>query len=151
MKLILKKPVPSLGEPGEVVSVKPGYARNYLLPQGLAYEASEANLKRIEAERREEEERARRDFLEGRRRVSRLEGTVLDFMARASEEGKLFGSISANDIEEKINGLGFDFELERRQILLDEPLKEVGSHTVAIRFHNEVETEIEVRIAREED
>lgn len=151
MKLILKKPVPSLGEPGEVVTVKPGYARNYLLPQDLAYEASEANLKRVEDERREAEERARKDFLEGRRRVSQLEGVVLDFMARASDEGKLFGSISAHDVEEKINGLGLDFEIERRQIQLEEPLKEVGSHQVGIRFHSEVETEIEVRIAREED
>lgn len=151
MKLILKKPVPDLGESGQVVTVKPGYARNYLLPQGLAYEASEANLKRVEEEQREAEERARRDFLEGRRRLSQLEGTVLDFMARASDEGKLFGSISANDIEEKLNTLGVDFEIERRQILLEEPLKEIGTHRVGIRFHSEVESEIEVRIAREED
>ena len=73
MKVILKKAIEDLGESGQVVSVKPGYARNYLLPQGFAYEASEANLQRIEEEQKATEERERRDYLEGRRRLSRLE------------------------------------------------------------------------------
>jgi large subunit ribosomal protein L9 len=151
MKVILKRSVENLGESGEVVSVKPGYARNYLLPQGLAYEASEANLRRVEEERKASEERARRDYLEGRRQLSQLEGTVLEFTARASEEGRLFGSISAGDIQERLNALALDFEVDRRQVILEEPLKDIGEHRVSIRLHRDVETEIEVRVAREED
>ncbi|MEX0935835.1 MAG: 50S ribosomal protein L9, partial [Gemmatimonadota bacterium] len=126
MKLILKHAVDDLGDQGEVVSVKPGYARNYLLPQGLAYEASEANLKRIEEENKAQEDRARRDYLEGRRRAAQLEGMSLTFEARASEEGKLYGSISPADITDRLNEGDLDFQLERKQVLLDEPLKEVG-------------------------
>ena len=83
MKLILKESVDRLGEPGDVVNVKPGYARNYLLPRGLAYEASATNVRRLEEERRRAEERARREYLEARRRASRLEGMHLVFRARA--------------------------------------------------------------------
>lgn len=151
MKVILKRSVENLGESGEVVSVKPGYARNYLLPQGLAYEASDANLRRVEEERKAEEERAKRDYLEGRRRLSQLEGTVLEFTARASEEGRLFGSVSAGDIQERLNALALDFEVDRRQVLLEEPLKDVGEHRVGIRLHKDVETEIGVHVSREED
>jgi large subunit ribosomal protein L9 len=150
MKVILKKTIESLGESGDVVSVKPGYARNYLLPQGLAYEASEANIQRIEEERKAAEESAKRDYLEGRRRLSQLEGSLLAFTARASEEGKLFGSISAGDIAERLNGIAVDFEVERRQILLEEPLKQIGVYQVVVRLLKDVETEIEVRVDAEE-
>lgn len=151
MKLILKSAVPNLGESGEVVSVKPGYARNYLLPQGLAYEASEANLQRIEEEQRQSTERARRDYLEGRRRASQLEEKVLTFRARAAEEGRLFGSVSASDIVERLNDGTLDFELARKQVLLDEPIKELGIYHVALNLITDVQVEVEVRVEREED
>ncbi len=150
MKVILKRTVADLGESGQVVSVKPGYARNYLLPQGLAYEASEANLKRIEEEQKAAEERAKRDYLEGRRRAAQLEGTSLTFSERASEEGRLFGSVSASDIVDRLNAIAVDFEVERRQLLLEEPLKEIGVHFVTLRLLKDVETEVEVRIEPEE-
>jgi len=151
MKLILKRAVPNLGEPGDVVSVKPGYGRNYLLPQGLAYEASAGNLRRIEEERKLAEERARRDYLEGKRRGSQLDGVSLEFRARASEEGRLFGSVGVQDILEQLNARGLDFEVEKKHVHLDEPLKEVGVHTVTIRLFEGAEAEIEVRVEREED
>lgn len=151
MKLILKEDVPNLGETGEVVQVKPGYGRNYLLPQGLAYVASEVNMKRLEEERVRAEERARRDFLEARRRASQIEGMSLTFGERASEDGKLFGSVSVADIAERANASGLDFELEKRNLLLDEPLKSVGVFPVGIRLHPEVEVELEVRVEREDD
>ena len=151
MKVILKRSVETLGAAGQVVSVKAGYARNYLLPQGLAYEASEANLRRIEEEQKAAEERARRDYLEGRRQLAKIEGASLDFQARASEEGRLFGSISAADIVERLNALGLDFEVDRRQVILDEPIKDIGEHKVLVRLVKDVETEIDVRVAREED
>jgi large subunit ribosomal protein L9 len=151
MKVILKRAVESLGTVGQVVSVKPGYARNYLLPQGLAYEASAVNLRRIEEEQKAAEERARRDYLEGRRQLAKIEGVSLDFRARSSEEGRLFGSVSAADILERLNALGLDFELDRKQVILDEPIKDVGEHRVLVRLLKDVETEIEVRVAREDD
>ncbi len=151
MKVILKQPVENLGDQGDVVTVKPGYARNFLLPQGLAYQASEGNLRRIEDERKQAEERSKRDYLEARRRASQLEGTSISFEALASEEGKLFGSISSQDIVQRLNEGSLDFELERRQIQLEEPLKEVGVYQIPIRLHSEVELDVEVQILRQED
>lgn len=152
MKLILRKSVEKLGEPGEVVDVKPGYARNYLLPQGLAEMASEANIQRLEEERRQEEERARRDYLEARRRAAQLEGVILIFHARASEEGKLFGSVTAADIAERAQErAGLDFELDKKLIELESPIKEIGAYDVSVHFHDDVDVEIQVRVEREED
>jgi large subunit ribosomal protein L9 len=151
MKVILKQTEESLGETGKVVSVKPGYARNYLLPQGLAYEASESNLRKIEEEQKLSAERARRDYLEAKRRASQLDEIVLTFQARASEEGKLFGSITSLDIVERLNAGKLDFEVDRRQLLLEDHLKELGVHQVPIKLFADVTVEIEVRVDREAD
>lgn len=149
MKLILKKDMPNLGEAGEVVDVKDGYGRNYLIPHGFAYEASEANLKRIEEERAKEQERIRRERLEAHRRAAQLEGLLITFRERA-DGAKLFGSVTAADIAEKANQeAGLDFELEKRTVLLEEPIKALGDVTVPIRLHAEVEVEIEVRVEEE--
>lgn len=150
MKLILKKNVDNLGEAGQVVQVKAGYGRNYLLPQGLAYIASEANMKRLEEEQAKSDERLRRDFLEARRRASQLEDVVLTFRERASEDGKLFGSVSASDIAEQLNAGELDFELEKRTVVVDEPIKMVGVSTVSLHLHAEVDVEVEVRVEPEE-
>lgn len=151
MKVILKQAVENLGDAGEVVSVKPGYARNFLVPQGLAYEASAANIRRIEEEKKQEEERSRRDYLEGRRRASQLEGMSISFLARGTEEGKLFGSVTAADVAERVNEADLDFEVDRRHVLLDEPLKTMGVFQVPVRLHGEVEVEIEVKVEAQED
>ena len=149
MKLILKNAVANLGEAGDVVQVKDGYGRNYLLPQGLAYAASEANMLRLEQEQTKAEERSRRDFLEARRRASQLEGMSLTFQVRAGEDGKLFGSVTNVEIAERANGGDLDFELDRRTLVMDEPLKLLGVFNVPVRLHAEVEVEIEVRVERE--
>lgn len=151
MKLILKKEVEHLGDAGEIVDVKPGYARNYLLPQGLAYEASEENLRRIEEEKKRAEEEARREYLEARRRASQIEDLVLVFEVRASEEGKLFGSVTAGDIAQMANERGLDFELDKKLVTLEDPLKELGVYRVPVQLHGEVETELEVRVERGEE
>jgi large subunit ribosomal protein L9 len=150
MKLILRKAVENLGEPGEVVDVAPGYGRNYLLPQGLAYEASDANVRRLEEEKAQEEERARRDYLEAKRRASQLDHMALTFHARAGEDGKLFGSVTSGDIADRASQEDLDFKLEKRFILLDEPIKAVGSQKVTVRLHREVEVEIDVTVEPEE-
>jgi len=151
VKVILKQDLETLGERGEVVDVKPGYARNYLIPRGLAYEASEGNLRRVEEEKKKGEERAKRDYLEARRRASRIEGLVLVFQARAGEgeDAKLFGSVTNADIADRANEQGgLDFELDRRQVVLEEPLKKLGSFKVPVRLHQDVEIEIEVNVER---
>lgn len=150
MKLILKKAVPNLGESGDIVQVKPGYARNYLVPQGLAYEASEANIRRLEEEQKRAEERARRDHLEAGRRAAQLAGMSLTFHARAGEDGKLFGSVTAADIADRANQGDLDFELDKRSIAIEEPLKSLGSFTVPVHLYGEVTAEIEVVVEREE-
>lgn len=150
MKLILKKNVDNLGEAGQVVQVKAGYGRNYLLPQGLAYIASEANMKRLEEEQTKSDERLRRGFLEARRRASQLEDVVLTFRERASEDGKLFGSVSASDIAEQLNAGELDFELDKRTVVVDEPIKMVGVSTVSLHLHADVDVEVEVRVEPEE-
>lgn len=149
MKLILKKTVDNLGEAGEVVSVKPGYGRNYLIPHGLAYEASEANITRLEEEQARSAERERRDFLEARRRASQLEGLSISFSERAGEDGKLFGSVTPADVASRINEGELDFELDKRAVLLDEPIKLVGVRNVVVRLHPEVELDVEVSVERE--
>lgn len=151
MKLILKQLVENLGEPGQVVSVKDGYARNFLLPQGLAYEASAANIRRLEEEQKREEEHSRRDYLEARRRASQLEGMALTFHARAGEgeDAKLFGSVTTADVADRANTTGLDFEIEKRQVALDEPLKALGSFQVPITLHGEVQVDITVNVERE--
>ncbi len=150
MKLILKKAVENLGEVGEVVQVRPGYGRNYLIPQGLAFTASDANIRRLEEEQTRAEEKSRHDYLEARRRASQLEGVSLTFTERAGDDGKLFGSVTATDIVERTNQGELDFELDKRTVLLDEPIKALGVEAITIRLDAEVQVSIEVRVVREE-
>lgn len=150
MKLILKQDVDNLGEAGEVVQVKPGYGRNYLIPHGLAYVASDENMKRIEEEQAAAEERKRRDYLEARRRASQLDKLSLTFTERAGEDGKLFGSVTAADIVDRANESGLDFTLEKKAVLLDDPIKALGAVQVPIRLHPEVEFEVTVTVDAEE-
>ena len=149
--MILKKAVENLGDAGAIVTVKSGYGRNYLIPQGLAYMASEANMRRLEDEQKRGDERSRRDYLEARRRAAQLTGMSLTFHARAGEDGKLFGSVTNADIADRANSSGkLDFELEKRIVMLDEPLKALGSFEVRLHLHAEVDVEIEVHVERDE-
>src|SRR5918996_6113559 len=95
LKVILRQDVPELGQSGDIVTVKPGYARNFLLPRGMAYEATSANIKQLEDEKRRGEARSKKDYLEARRRATQLENVSLTFQANAGDEGKLFGSITS--------------------------------------------------------
>ncbi len=151
VKVVLRQNVPSLGNEGDIVGVKPGYARNYLLPKGLAFEATPAAMKQLDEERRRGEARAKREYLESRRRAAQLEGASLTFHARAGEEGKLFGSITAADIADRLNEQGtLDFEIDRRQIVLEEPLKSLGVFSVPVRLHGDVQPEVKVWVMKGE-
>lgn len=151
MKLILRETVTTLGQSGDVVNVKPGYARNYLLPQGLAYMASAANIRRIEEEARLREDRERRNYLEANRQASRLEELVITVAAKAGDEGQLFGSVTVRDICDRVAEAGIDFELDPRAVQLAAPIKSVGEHRVPVRFQSGVEVELQVIVEPEED
>jgi large subunit ribosomal protein L9 len=150
MKLILKQSVPSLGEVGQVVQVKAGYGRNYLIPQGLAYVASSDNIQKLEEEQAKALELSRRDYLEARRRASQLEGMSLSFSERAGDDGKLFGSVSQSDVTERANAGGLDFQLDKKAVQLEDPIKEIGSFEVPVRLHADVEVTIAVEVERED-
>ena len=151
MKLILRRTVDRLGDQGDVVDVKAGYGRNYLIPQGLAFLASAANLRRLERERDEAEELAKHDYLEARRRASQLEGISMVFHVHAGEDGKLFGAVTNADVADRLNQGELDFEVDRRIVMLEEPLKVLGAAKVSVRLHSQVEVEIEVQVERGEE
>jgi large subunit ribosomal protein L9 len=148
VKVILREDVENLGAAGEIVGVKPGYARNYLLPRGFAYEATQANVRQLDEEKRRGEQRAKRDYLESRRRASQLEGISLTFHANAGEESKLFGSITSGDIADRLNEGKLDFAVDRRQVDLDEPIKALGVYSVPIRLHADVRPEVKVWVIK---
>ena len=147
MEVILRQSIESLGNPGDVVTVKPGYARNYLLPRGLAYEATPGNLKRIAVERQrlEAAENTRRDS--ARDLAKRIEEVSLTFSARVGEEGKLFGSITAADIAHQLEAQGI--EIEKRQIDLHEPIKTLGVFRVPVRLHADVHPDVRVWVIKQ--
>ncbi len=151
MKLILRRTVDRLGDQGDVVDVKAGFARNYLIPQGLAYLASAGNLRRLERERDEAEELARHDYLEARRRASQLEGTSLVFHVRAGDDGRLFGAVTNADVADRLNQGELDFEVDRRIVMLEEPLKLLGVSKVLVRLHSQVEVEVEIQVEQGEE
>ena len=151
MKLILRKTVDRLGDQGDGVDVKAGYARNYLIPQGLAYLASAGNLRRLERERDEAEELAKHDYLEARRRSSQLAGISLVFHVRAGDDGRLFGAVTNADVADRLNQGELDFEVDRRIVMLEEPLKLLGASKVLVRLHSQVEVEVEIQVERSED
>ena len=149
-KLILRQDINKLGEAGEVVSVRAGYARNYLLPQGLAYPATATNMRQLEEERKRAEVRARRDYLEAKRRAAQLESVSLTFHANAGEESKLFGSITSADIAARLNEQSLDFQVDRRWIDLEEPIKALGVYNVPVRLHTDVKPEVMVWVIKAE-
>ena len=146
MEVILRRAVENLGKPGDVVKVKNGFARNYLLPHNLAYEATPGNLKRIqqERERLEAAESQRRDSAQ--EVATKLEQVSLTFSARVGEEGKLFGSVTATDIAQQLEQQGF--HVEKRQIDLHEPIKALGVYKVPLRLHADVKPEIRVWVIK---
>ena len=150
LKVILRQDVPELGQSGDIVTVKPGYARNFLLPRGMAFEATNANIKQLEQEKQRGEAKSKQQYLEARRRASSLEAVSLTFHANAGEEGKLFGSITSADIAERLKEQNLDFEVEKRDIELDEPIKALGVYNVPVRLHTEVKPEIKVWVIKQD-
>ncbi len=148
MQVILRDRIENLGNAGDVVDVKPGYGRNYLIPKGLAYEATQANVRRLEAERAAQGRRDTETLNAAKQQASSIEGVSLTFHARAGQEGKLFGSITSADIAEKLAEQGIT--IDRRSIELDEPIKALGVHSVPVRLHPQVRPEFKVWVIASE-
>ena len=147
MEIILRADVQHLGKIGEVVKVKDGYARNYLLPNGLAYPATEANKKKIayEGERLVKQQAAEKSAAETE--ATRLADVKLTFEVKVGEEGKLYGSVTASDIQRKLEELGI--KVDKRKIDLAEPIRELGEYKVGIKIHPEVRPEVQVTVVKE--
>ncbi|MFQ5703971.1 MAG: 50S ribosomal protein L9 [Gemmatimonadales bacterium] len=148
MEVILRQTVDNVGLAGELVKVKNGYARNYLIPRGLAYAATPANRRRMEAEasrftQQRETERAEADNL-----AEKLSGVSVEFVVKAGEGEKLFGSITSADIASSLAEKGFN--VDKRSVALPEPIKMIGIYKVPIRLHPDVRPEIRVWVVKEE-
>jgi large subunit ribosomal protein L9 len=147
MKIILMEDVPTLGRRGEVREVATGYARNFLLPRKLAVAATPANLQNLEFLKRQRdrvETRAREEAQAAAARIGRL---TLGIATRASEDGRLYGSVSAQDVVEFLGRQGLT--VEKRRVLLEEPIKALGEYQVPIRLHPEVTAALAVSVTRE--
>jgi large subunit ribosomal protein L9 len=144
IEVILREDIKTLGRAGEMVRVKPGYARNYLLPKGLAYEATEGNKKRVAAETRVRVARNQAERAEAERVAATLNDVALTLTGKAGEEGKLFGSITSQDIAEALAQQGHS--VDRRRIELEHPIKTTGTHGVTVRLHPEVHAQLRVSV-----
>lgn len=142
MEVLLRQDVSKLGSVGEIVRVKPGFARNYLLPKGMAVVVTQGNLKQLQHEKR------KLVALESRRKAKfqtlaeKLQNASVSIAVEASETGHLYGSVSSTMVAQALREGGYDVDV--RQILLDKPIKEIGMYSVRVRLHNEVETETKV-------
>ncbi len=147
MEIILREDVQHLGKAGEMVKVKDGYARNYLLPKGLAYLATEGNRKRVtfEAERIARQRATEKQTAEGE--AAKLAGLSLTFAMKVGEEDKLYGSVTASDIQRRLEEQGI--HVDKRKIDLPEPIRSLGESRVGIKFHAEVRPEITVVVVKE--
>jgi|SRR5580658_1052071 large subunit ribosomal protein L9 len=147
VQVILSEDVPTLGRTGDVVKVRAGYARNYLLPRKLAVEADAKNLRAFEHQKRTALTRREAKKSEALSLKEKIEALALTVNARAGEEGKLFGSVTNIDLERALREKGFD--VDRRKILLAEPIKQLGDYTVAVKLESEVEASLKISVAAE--
>lgn len=148
MKVILKEDVADLGRMGDTVSVSDGYARNFLIPRGLVLEASNKNLKVLEHEKRLLSQKIQRHKEKAEQLRDRLGGVVCTIAKKVGEQNKLFGSVTSKDIENALKEQGI--EMDRRNILLDEPIKNIGECSVRVKLHADVIAEIKVVVTPEE-
>jgi large subunit ribosomal protein L9 len=146
-KVLLREDVDDLGARGEIVRVRAGYARNYLLPRNLAVEASAGNVKGIEAERAALLKKEAKERASAEAQSQQIGAIQLEFRRKAGEQGALYGSVTSMDVAEALRERGY--EIDRHRIHLREPLKRVGEYNVPVRLHREVTIDLKVRVAPE--
>ena len=148
MKVILKENVEDLGIIGDVINVKPGYARNFLLPKGLVIEASTNNLKQLEHEKRMLARKREKVMEAAKLLKAKIEALTLAFTSKASEDGKLFGSVTNMDIETKLAAAGV--EIDRKKIVVNDAIKSVGEHEAVAKLEGGVNATIKLVVTAEE-
>ncbi len=147
MKVILKDDVKNVGKMGDIVKVADGYARNFLVPKGLAVEANTKNIKTIEHEKRIIQGKAKKIKNSAQELSDRIASMTLVIKANAGEEEKLFGSVTTMDIAEALKNEGI--EIDKKKISLDEPIKRLGTYSVNIKVHHEIKTNVMVQVVQE--
>jgi large subunit ribosomal protein L9 len=150
MKIILKEDVKNMGAMGQIIDVTDGYARNFLVPRGLAVEANVKNIKSLEHAKRIIQEKARKIKNEASDLSNRIGNVNLVIKAKSGEEGKLFGAVTAMDIAESLKNAGIGIEIDKKKILLDEPIKRLGTYSVGVKIHSEVTAQVNVEVVAEE-
>ena len=149
MKVILQKPVDKLGAPGDIVEVADGYARNYLMPRGMAVKATKGGVRHIDSLKRAHTTRTNKAKAEAEQLAGRLIGTPIKIEAHAGDEGKLFGSVTASDIAEAIDKQA-GLRVDRHDVHLDEPIRSIGTHEVRVHLFAEVDPVISVEVSGSE-
>lgn len=147
MKVILRQDFENLGKFGDIVEVKDGYARNFLIPRKIALPATPGNIKMIETEKKQKAFKLERERLIAQQIAERLSKVELTIPMKAGENERLFGSVTAQMIANELEKLGF--EIERRKILLDEPIKSLGSYEVPIRLHSDISVKLKVNVVQQ--
>jgi large subunit ribosomal protein L9 len=145
MKVILQKPVDKLGVPGDVVDVADGYARNYLMPRGLAVRASKGGVKHVESLKRAHTTKVSQAQAEAQEVADRLTASPIKVRARVGEEGRLFGSVTAAEVAEEIERQT-GVKVDRRDVRLDEPIRSVGVHQVTVHLFTDVDPAVPVEV-----
>ncbi|HZS09594.1 MAG TPA: 50S ribosomal protein L9 [Blastocatellia bacterium] len=148
MEVLLREDVDHLGARGELVKVRAGYGRNFLLPRGLAVQATPANLKQIEQQRKALLKREATERGAAEQQADLLKGVTLEFVRRAGEHGLLFGSVTSMDVAEGLKEKGY--EIDRRRVLLKDPIKEIGEYEVPVRLHRDVTVNLKTIVKTEE-
>lgn len=146
MQVILKQHVNHLGEPGDIITVKPGYGRNFLIPRGLAIPASAGSLAEVEHQKGVAEAIRRKQMTGLQQLAAKLEGAAVSIRREAGEDNKLFGSVTNRDIADVLAAEGI--EVDRRTISLDEPIRSLGLFQVQVRLHREVQATVKVYVIR---
>jgi large subunit ribosomal protein L9 len=149
MKVILKQSVPSLGKAGTVVKVNDGYARNFLIPKGLAVEANERNIKVFEHEKKSLMEKLAKQNKDAQALADVLSGLTITLSRKVGDQGKLFGSVTMKDIETALKEKGFDIDRKMMVHAQGEHIKDLGEHKIKIRLTHEVEAEVKVNVVGE--
>lgn len=148
MKVILKEDVSGVGMMGDIINVKDGFARNYLIPRGLAVEANERNIRQLEHQKRIIAQKVKKLKNQAQGLAERLSQTVVEIKAKAGEGDKIFGSITTIDIEKALREKGY--EIDRRRIVLDEPIRRLGEYSVKVRVHPEITADLTVQVTKAE-
>lgn len=147
MKIVLKDDVKNIGKMGHIIDVADGYARNYLVPRGLAIEANTKNIKALEHEKRIIEKKAKKIKNSAQELSNKISAMTFTIKAKAGDEGKLFGSVTTMDIAELLQKEGI--EIDKKKISLDEPIKRLGSYSVNVKIHPEISTQFKVEVIQE--